>query len=56
MVEALLVADDLDRPQRVGAEVMALEHLTKAALAQNAKDLWCVMNLESACWYGSRGT
>jgi hypothetical protein len=30
-METFLVADDLDSPQRVGAEVMALQDLAKAA-------------------------
>lgn len=38
-MEALLVADDLDGAQGVGAEVVALQDLAKAALAQDAEDL-----------------
>eukprot|EP00967_Tisochrysis_lutea_P076361 scaffold103303_cov18-Tisochrysis_lutea.AAC.1 len=39
-MEALLVSDDLHCAQGVGAEIVALQHLAKAALAQDAEDLF----------------
>lgn len=39
MVEALFVADDLDRHGLTGAVVTALQDLTKRALAEDAHDL-----------------
>ena len=50
VVEALLVADDLERAVGARLVVQHLDHLAKAALAQHAQDLVAVRRGGEAAW------